>query len=81
VKMIKPTDGYVYPSMRIAQLDVGSLDIETMAFSTTHPTPQVQFAYKIAIQDAAKDPVGWGSVIFEGSLKELIDLINKAKEV
>jgi hypothetical protein len=80
MKDMKPEEGTIYPEMRIAQTDVGNLEVETMAFSSEYPTHHIRFAYEITIQDGSKNPRGWGDVIFRGTLKELITLVNKANE-
>ena len=74
---MKPDEGAIYPAMRISQLGVGLLGIETMAYGSGYPTSHIRFSYEISIRDASKNPSGWGDAIFQGSLKELIDLITR----
>ena len=77
---MEPNEGTIYPDMRIAQNGVGMLEVEAMAFSSISPEPHTRFAHRISICDASKNPIGWGDVIFKGTLKELIDLITKKEK-
>jgi len=74
---MKPNEGTIYPAARITQSGVGALGIEVMAFGTEYPTPHIRFCHEIIIQDASKNSVGWGDVIFKGTLQELINLVRK----
>lgn len=78
---MKVTDGTIYPAMRVAQIDVGELEIGGMAYVTSYPAEHINFCYEIAIRDASEDKTGWGKTIFQGSLKELIDLVKAEKKV
>jgi len=78
---MKSTDGTIYPRMRIAQVDIGELEISAMAFTgrcPESPGNHVRFAHNIEIRDACRSNIGWGSKIFEGSLAELIVLVREA---
>jgi len=81
MKNFELDDGTIYPTMKIAQLNVGRLEISAMAFTVEYPEGHVRFAHDIKIQDASQGSVGWGKTIFEGSLAELITLIRKANLV
>ena len=78
---MKLTDGTIYPQMRIAQMGVGELEVNAMAFIGGFPNTHVRFAHSIEIRDASQDNVGWGKKIFEGSLAELISLVKEANLV
>ena len=78
---METTEGAIYPGMRIAQIDVGELEIESMAFPTTYPVDHIRFCHEIVIRDASKEKVGWGDAIFRGTLKELVDLVRTKVEV
>ena len=75
---MKLTDEAIYPEMRIAQHNVGELEISTMAFIGSFPENHVRFAHKITVRAASQKEEGWGKKIFEGSLAELIALVKEA---
>lgn len=81
MKNMETTEETIYPSMRIAQLDVGELAVDTMAYSSIYPAEHICFSHEITIRGESKDSVGWGNVIFRGTLKELIDLVKTKVEV
>lgn len=80
MKDMELTEGAIYPEMSIAQHNVGKLEIESMAFSSSC-ADHIRFCYEITLRDSSQDKVGWGKVIFQGTLKELIDLVKTKVEV
>lgn len=74
-------EGTIYPTMRIAQSSIGELEIAAMVFSSALPPNHIRFCHKISIRNASKNPAGWGDVIFEGTLKDLIDLVIRKENI
>ena len=66
-----------YAQSSIAQLGIGKLEIETMAYRIWNK--ELAYISKIEIRSLkAGDMAGWGKRIFDGTLGELIDLVIKA---
>ena len=81
---MKKGDSTIYPQMSIAQLNVGKLEIGTMAYSVDDTDQPVRFCHWIDIRDAGQlteNADGWGKLIFSGSLEELIALVREASLV
>lgn len=78
---MEATDGTIYPEARIAQLDVGALTFETMAYTLGNSPPVLQFCHQIIMRKCMTGyEQGWGKIIFQGTLKELLDIVEKATE-
>ena len=76
--IMSPGEEPVFPQASISQMGVGKLEIKTMAYSS-YENKEICFSHEITLQDDSKGLGGWGEVIFEGTLKELICLVKEAK--
>ena len=76
--IMSPGEEPVFPQSSISQMGVGKLEIETMAYPS-YENREICFSHEITLRDDSKGLSGWGETIFEGTLKELIDLIKEAK--
>jgi len=73
-----PENGTTYTSSRIAQLNVGELEIHTMAYPSSKGT---RYSYSIELRSLKAAPIeGWGKKIFEGALEDLINLVLSTKK-
>ena len=75
---MKQGDSTIYPTMRIAQWNIGELEISAMAFSSSLSSQPISFYHAIEIRDASQFTEGWGKSIFKGTLAELITLVREA---
>jgi hypothetical protein len=73
---MKPTEKTICPVFSISQFDVGQLEVSSMAYSSYN---QVCFSHEIMVRQADGGK-GWGKVIFEGTLAELIKVVEKGTE-
>jgi len=80
MKTMEPTEGTIHTNQRITQVDIGALEVTTMAYSTFSTLSQsIAFCHEITVRAWYPGASGWGTIIFEGSLEDLIKLIKKAE--
>jgi len=77
MKTMEPAEGTIHTDQRITQVDIGALEVTTMTYSTS--SQSIAFCHGITVRAWYPGASGWGTVIFEGSLEDLINLIKKAK--
>lgn len=65
----------LYNESSIKQMGIGKLGFEQMTYQSDGVTTHY---YIIEISDGKQEEKGWGKVIFNGTLEELIALVNKA---
>lgn len=88
MKTMEPTEGTIHTDQRITQVDIGALEVTTMAYSTFSTSilshfstlsQSIAFCHEITVRAWYPGASGWGTIIFEGSLEDLIKLIKKAE--
>ncbi len=77
---MKRGEGTVYTESRMSQIGIGQLVIETMAYVSELDGTVANKEIRVSSLKVANAGNGWGKDIFEGTLEQLIDLIQWAND-
>lgn len=81
MERMKADDDSMHADMAWKEMGVGAIEINAMAYNSglVPDEDKVLFCRQIVIHDDSDyhPGRGWGKIIFEGTLKDLIDKLNK----